>query len=183
LNDLQYKTPEHLMEAVGQLRQSQFSTVLDLGCGTGLCGAVFQAVSGSLVGVDLSSEMIAVAERRGIYEQLHVAGIVDFLDHQSATFDLILAADVFVYVGDLDDIFRLVSKALNSTGLFAFSVEAHSGESWVLGPSRRYSHGLPYLQQLAAVHGLIDKSAKPVVLRVDSQVDVHGWVIVLEKRA
>jgi len=181
VSNLQYRTPQHLWAAVQELRRDSFERTLDLGCGTGLCGEVFKTIAGRLIGVDLSSEMITVARRRNIYEELHVGGIVEFLSDQKSVSDLVLAADVFVYVGDLSETFRRVSSALIPAGLFAFSVEANSGDTWSLGPTRRYSHGLPYLKQLAAVHDFAEKIVRPVVLRVDSGEDVHGLVVVLEK--
>jgi ubiquinone/menaquinone biosynthesis C-methylase UbiE len=38
--------------------------ILDLGCGTGLCGAWFTDYSARLVGVDLSPKMIEVAKKK-----------------------------------------------------------------------------------------------------------------------
>jgi len=181
VSSLNYRTPQHIWTAVQELQHGPFTRALDLGCGTGLCGEVFKTIAGRLIGVDLSSEMITVARRRNIYEQLHVGGIVEFLADQKFAFDLILAADVFVYVGDLNETFRRVSEVLSPAGLFAFSVEANSGATWMLGPTRRYSHGLPYLKQLAAIHNFAERIVLAVVLRVDNGEDVHGWVIVLEK--
>jgi predicted TPR repeat methyltransferase len=70
---------------------------------------------------------------------------------------------------------------LRPDGLFAFSVEASDGETWKLGLTRRYSHGLPYLRQLAAMHGFTDRSVTSVMLRTDMGEDIRGWAIVLEK--
>lgn len=181
VNNLQYRTPQHLWSAVQEFHEGSFDRALDLGCGTGLCGEVFKTVAGHLIGVDLSSEMITVARRLNIYKELHVAGIVEFLADQTSAYDLILAADVFVYVGDLSQTFCRVSGALRPAGLFAFSVEANSSDTWLLEPTRRYSHGLPYLKQLAAIHDFAEKTVRPVVLRVDNGKDVHGLVVVLEK--
>ena len=181
VSNLNYRTPQHLWTAVQQLTVGPFERAVDLGCGTGLCGEIFRSAVGSLVGVDLSSEMIAAARHRNVYEELHVGGIVEFLADQTAVYDLILAADVFVYVGDLNETFHKVSAALRPARLFAFSVEANSGDTWMLGPTRRYSHGLPYLQQLAATHGFEEQSVASVVLRIDKGVDIRGWVIVLKK--
>lgn len=181
VSNLQYRTPQHLWAAVQEIRGGSFERVLDLGCGTGLCGEVFKAVTGCLIGVDLSSEMIAVAHRRNVYNGLYVAGISEFLADQITSCDLILAADVFVYVGDLSETFRRVSESLVPAGLFAFSVESNNTDTWMLGPTRRYSHGLPYLKQLAAIHNFAERMARPVVLRIDKGEDVRGWVIVLEK--
>ena len=177
---LNYRTPQHLWNAVQKLSRGPFEKGVDLGCGTGLCGEHFRSTVGSLIGVDLSSEMVAAARRRSVYDDVHVSDIVTFLTDSQSEYDLILAADVFVYIGDLSDTFLRVSTALRPAGLFVFSVESNSGDTWKLGPTRRYSHGLPYLQQLAAIHGFEEKSVTSVVLRTDGGRDVCGWVVVLE---
>jgi len=58
---LHYRGPALLLEAVTsalarQARPIRFESLLDLGCGTGLGGAVFRPFSVRLVGVDLSAE-------------------------------------------------------------------------------------------------------------------------------
>jgi len=181
VDTLNYRTPQHLRDAVQQSGHGPFERGLDLGCGTGLSGEIFRSTVGGLIGVDLSSEMVVAARRRGVYEAVYVNDIITFLDSQSADYDLILAADVFVYIGDLSDTFCRVAAALRPGGLFAFSVEANSDNTWKLGPSRRYSHGLTYLRQLAATHGMTETSVTAVVLRTDRGTDIQGWVVVLEK--
>ncbi|MEZ6034486.1 MAG: tetratricopeptide repeat protein [Planctomycetaceae bacterium] len=181
VGQLGYRTPQHLREAVQQLTNRHFKRALDLGCGTGLCGEVFKSIVECLVGVDLSSQMVSAARQRGIYHDLKVSDIGTFLDDEVVESDLVLAADVFVYIGDLSDTFVRVSRILRTGGLFAFSVEANSGDTWQLGSTRRFSHGLPYLQQLAKLHNLTQRAVSSVVLRTDGGKEVSGWIMVLEK--
>jgi predicted TPR repeat methyltransferase len=178
---LGYRTPQHLGNAVQQLTNRHFKRALDLGCGTGLCGEVFKSIVECLIGVDLSSQMVSAARQRGIYHDLKVSDIGTFLANEVVGSDLVLAADVFIYIGDLGDTFSRVSKILRNDGVFAFSVEANSSDTWKLGSTRRYSHGLPYLQQLAKTHNFTEKSVNSVVLRTDAGKEVSGWIIVLEK--
>jgi SAM-dependent methyltransferase len=133
---LAYRGPALLREAVEKVthaagRPVHFSSMLDLGCGTGLGGAAFRPVTGRLVGVDLSPAMIAQAAAKDLYDRLGTADLADFLAEEAgaaALYQLVLAADVFVYVNDLGPIVAAVARVLAPGGLFAFTVETHSGD-------------------------------------------------------
>ena len=186
---LNYRTPEHILNAVCALAPGRRFEILDLGCGTGLCGELFRPFANRLVGIDLSSEMIKAATRRKIYDELEVNDIVGILQNRVVEFDLILAADVFVYVGDLRETFLLTYAALKPNGLFAFSVEsAEEGpqsdtriDGYHLNPSRRFSHTLGYVRQLSARQGFSELSAELATLRTQAGDDVLGWIVVLAK--
>lgn len=191
---LQYQTPEHIQKAVLSVSPELKSVVLDLGCGTGLCGALFRPTAGRLVGIDLSAEMIRVAADRRIYDDLHVSDIVQYLSSRSDEFDLVLAADVFVYVGDLQDTFQLVSSSLRSKGIFAFSVEAADDptteametvsltDGYHLGTTRRYSHSREYVRRTAIASGFAERVCEYATLRAQAGVDVGGWIFVLQRK-
>ncbi|GLI63302.1 hypothetical protein VaNZ11_006209, partial [Volvox africanus] len=82
---------------------------VDLGCGTGLMGPLLLPYCDALEGVDLSAGMVEQAAKRGCYSRLAVAELVSFLEAEAAhdkanvgpLYDLLVAADVFVYIGDL----------------------------------------------------------------------------------
>src|SRR6516164_2855811 len=111
---LDYRGPALLRDAVQSAlhhmgRPLSFSLLLDLGCGTGLAGAVFRPFAVRLVGVDLSAAMIARAESKGDYDRLVVGNLAAFLSDEiakAAQYDLVLAAVVFVYVNDLAPVLR-----------------------------------------------------------------------------
>lgn len=183
---LGYRTPELL---VAELRRAQplqsGGEVIDLGCGTGLCGPLLRPLAGRLTGVDLSSLMLAKARELGLYDELVQGDIAAVLQGQPRRFDIAVAADVFVYIGDLDAVFAATAAALRPTGLFAFSVEAcpddDSGSDFVLGPKRRYAHSLAYLQRLAAAHGLVIESSTRSAIRKESEEAVDGLLVVMRR--
>ena len=186
---LQYRTPEYIRQAVEIEAAEGYLDVLDLGCGTGLCGELFRSAAKRLVGIDLSAEMIRAAESRNLYDELHVTDIVGFLRGRAEEFDIILAADVFVYVGDLAETFALVRAALKRAGQFAYSVEAaeevHESPGTVdyhLNATRRYAHSLDYLRRLASEFAFIEAHVELMPLRTQAGADVLGWVVVLKKR-
>src|SRR3954469_24483917 len=122
LEDLGYRAPALLRDAVvAEAEGSRFGTMLDLGCGTGLAGAAFRPHVDWLVGVDLSSKMIEEARGKGAYDALTVGDIAQFLAEQhaaGASADLIIAADVFAYIGDVGAVCVAVARVLAPNGLF-----------------------------------------------------------------
>jgi predicted TPR repeat methyltransferase len=177
---LKYRVPQLLYDAVATVMPEGPLDILDLGCGTGLTGVAFKPLAHSLAGVDLSVRMIELAQQRGIYDRLVVDDLVAMMAAERERFDLVLAADVLVYVGDLAGVFAGVARVLRPTGLFAFSVEAHDGDGFVLRRSRRYAHGLSYVERQAAAAGLAVVRATTEVLRLERQADVPGHVVLLK---
>ena len=187
---LAYRGPELLHDAVRRacslrLRPFRFGEALDLGCGTGLAGAAFRPECRRLAGIDLSPAMVKRAEAKRLYDELAVGDLVAWLQGRApASADLILAADVFVYLADLEPVLDAAWRALLPDGLFAFTVQAHAGEGVVLGEDGRYAHGEPYLRDLAAARGfrppvLVER----VVTRQDRGIDVPGLLFVLAPRS
>jgi predicted TPR repeat methyltransferase len=125
LDDLSYRAPHILRGLADMLMIPQPGTlaVLDLGCGTGLSGAAFKDLAARLDGVDLSPKMIEAARARGVYEALKVGDIEMVLAEGQADYDLILAADTLVYLGDLVPVFAGVRGQLKASGFFFFTVE------------------------------------------------------------
>src|SRR5690606_27509500 len=147
-----------LREAVAEVcraagRPMRFAAALDLGCGTGLAGAAFRDCADRMCGVDLSPRMIERARAKGIYDRLEVGDLLQGLAAEEAL-DLVLAADVFVYVPDLAPVAAAVARRLAPGGLFAFTVETHDGDGVLLGASLRYAHGGPHVREALAGAGL-----------------------------
>ena len=63
-----------------------------------------------------------------------------YLQNCDKTFDLVVAADVLSYVGDLQPTFELVSKVLRPGGHFAFTVESTSEDAVQTGRGYRLLH-------------------------------------------
>ncbi len=180
---LGYRTPALL---VAELQRSEppkgGGDVIDLGCGTGLCGPLLRPLAARLTGVDLSGLMLAKARELCLYDELVQGDIVQALDGQPQRFDIAVAADVFVYIGTLDAVFAATAAALRPGGLFAFSVEACEDEvDFRLGAKRRYAHSLPYLQRLAARHGFTMASSTRSAIRKESDEAVDGLLVVMRR--
>lgn len=180
---LSYRAPELLAEAV-KARWPQPPSpchMLDLGCGTGLAAQAFQSMTTERVGIDCAPRMLAQAEKTGLYRSLIVGDIVAESRKLTPGFDLIVAADVLVYLGDLDPIFSAVAPLLSKGGIFAATVEAHTGTAdWLLQPQRRYAHSAAYLRRLASTHGLDLLQCTDCVPRTEKGHPVPGLLFLCQ---
>ncbi|RZL88132.1 MAG: methyltransferase domain-containing protein, partial [Variovorax sp.] len=157
VHTLGYRGHERLIDAVMQLGPRQYAAALDLGCGTGLCGPLLRRVAARVDGVDLSAAMIEKARALGVYDELAHADVAEYLaspERAANPVELVVAADVFIYVGRLEAVFEGVARVLAPGGAFCFTVEAvPEGQDVVLLPSLRYAHSAGYLRALAARFG------------------------------
>jgi len=189
---LAYRTPALLDALLRAHLSGTQGEVLDLGCGTGLCAPFLRPLARRLTGVDLSQRMLDKARASNLYDALACADIGDFLagDGQAGRYDLVLAADVFVYIGDLASVFAGVAQALQAGGWFAFSVEAPgdndgsdtSGTSgYAITPSNRFTHATAYIERLAARHGFVLMEIRAAALRREHGREVAGHLILLRR--
>ncbi|WP_158963757.1 class I SAM-dependent DNA methyltransferase [Chachezhania sediminis] len=156
--------------------------VLDLGCGTGLMGHDLRDGASWLEGWDISAEMLRIAGDKGLYDRLDKRDLTA-LEPQAEAWDLITAADVFAYLGALENIVGWVARALRPGGRFAFTVEGHDGaQAYVLRDSRRYAHARPYLEALMDQAGFDAKIGQDV-LRQDRGAPIRGFIVHAVKRA
>lgn len=154
--------------------------VLDLGCGTGLCGEVVRPLAATLTGVDLSSRMIAKARERAVYDSLIVGSMDDALEGREQAFDLIIAGDVFTYVGELSNVLAGCASALPVGGFLAFSVESGEDGNYQLRPTGRYAHSMEYIASATSELRLSLVYRRDIVLRNDP-VPIPGHIVVFSK--
>jgi predicted TPR repeat methyltransferase len=187
VRNLNYRGPELLADAlrraaVKRFRAPRFGRALDLGCGTGLMGRALAGAVDALEGVDLSPRMLAESAKTRLYDALHEGDLVGFLrSRPAASADLVVAADVFVYVADLAGIFAETRRVLERGGLIGFTVQAHEGAGVVLGEDARYAHGEPLLRDLAEAAGLAVVLFERVSTREDRGEPVPGFLVVAER--
>jgi predicted TPR repeat methyltransferase len=183
---LRYRGPERVKEALektGGLPPAGLN-VLDLGCGTGLMGEVLRPFARRLDGVDLSPAMIDKARERGGYDGLRVADMLAALaEEKEESRDLAVATDALVYLGDLDEVFRAVARALKPGGRFAGTVEESTGPAVELQPTRRFRHGRDHLAARARSAGLDPIFLESTSYREENMVPVPSLVFVATKPA
>ena len=182
VQDLKYRGHALLVDEWHALDAGRHASAVDLGCGTGLCAPLLRGRVDRLVGVDLSSQMLEKAHALGLYDELVHGDAVEYLRTTDRRHDLIFAADVFIYLGDLDPLFAGAARVAPAGGLFCFSAELGSGaRDYELLPSLRYAHSRPYLEALAARHGFVLRRLVEAPLREDQRQPVQGLYACLAK--
>lgn len=181
---LDYQVPEKLLAAalnITTLKATHYD-ILDVGCGTGLAGALFKPYAKKLVGIDLSEKMIDIARAKDIYDDLIVSDIEPYLTTQLSAFDIILAADVFVYIGKLDALIRQASLSLTRKGLLIFSTETCDDADYKILQSGRFAHSETYLKKLAKEQGFKILYNEVIEARMQYDKPVMGRVMVMRKK-
>jgi len=152
---------------------------LDLGCGTGLSGHVFQEIVEILDGVDLSEKMIAQALAKGCYAQIHQNSILKHLATTDETYDFFLATDVFIYAGDLEPIFSCARAVAAPNALFCFSTEHLRGKEYRLLPTGRFAYSTEYIQHVTSLTGwgILSSESAPLRLEYDEWLTGDLWIL------
>ena len=181
---LEYRGPEIITSALetacaAHHRRFHFAAAFDLGCGTGLMAKAIAGNIGFIDGVDLSPAMVALAKKTNVYRTVFEGDVVSALEHIQQPYDLIIAADVFVYIGDLAPLLSAAKLALAKSGLFAFTIQSCDGNSFKLGDDLRYHHSATYIGKIAALAGLTITSLEPCITRHDAGKPALGFVVVL----
>ncbi|MEO5688429.1 MAG: tetratricopeptide repeat protein [Burkholderiaceae bacterium] len=183
---LNYRAPQVVADAVAAALPPparQFD-IVDLGCGTGLCGPSMEPWARQLVGCDLSTGMLMRASERGVYDELRKAELTAFLRERPGAFDVAISADTLNYFGELGEVALAVHGALRAGGVLVFTLEAlAAGDTGVvrLQPHGRYAHDAVHARRVFADAGLAVDEPVGVVLREENQIPVQGWLIVARR--
>ncbi|MEQ8443106.1 MAG: methyltransferase domain-containing protein [Alphaproteobacteria bacterium] len=151
--------------------------ILDAGCGTGLCAPLLSPYAHRLEGVDLSPKMLEKARSKEIYDALSQAELCTFLDGKPEAYDVIVAADVLCYFGDLLPVLSGFHNALIPTGRLGFTVEMTTRDAFQLNQSGRYKHNADYVRDTVSDAGLILIDIAEETLRSEYGVPVGGLVV------
>jgi predicted TPR repeat methyltransferase len=181
LGTLSYQTPRILFETftryIGKSRR--FQRAIDLGCGTGLLGLEFQSIVERIEGVDLSSDMLEKASEKGIYTDLNTGDIVEFLNAAGDKYDLFMAADVLIYIGNLSAVFLAVKDRATPGAYFVFSTESGDCREFELRTTGRYAHSEAYIRSLAQAQGFTMLRSTSVPLRKEGDDWIDGQIFIL----
>jgi predicted TPR repeat methyltransferase len=157
----------------------KFAAVLDLGCGTGLMGFEAQDIAENLIGVDLSPKMLKAAALKAVYTELIEADIIEYLTETDKKFDLFTAADVFIYLGHLKNLFQQISNCANSGAILLSSTEHLNGDGYELNQTGRFSHSNAYIKEVCESIGAEILCHKQRLLRKDALKSISGCLYVV----
>lgn len=156
----------------------RFARGLDMGCGTGLSGLALKERVRHFTGIDLSAGMLSQAREKGAYDEVVQGDIITFLKKTDKLYDFFLAADVFVYLGDLRQVFDLVRQKAHPGACFVFSSETCDA-GFRLQESGRYAHAENYVRELAAQCGFHFDCCRPARLRKEKGEWIRGNLYLL----
>ncbi len=182
LASLSYRAPAIVgaLLADSGLDAAKQLTMLDAGCGTGLCGPLLAPYARRLVGVDLSAGMLAQAGEKRVYDELVKGELTTFLREHAETYDVIVSADTLVYFGELEDVVAAAASALRLGGLLVFTLEEWTGageaSEYRLRTHGRYAHARAYVGRLLAAHGFRVAMAE-AELRMEAGAPVAGLAV------
>ncbi|MCZ2134569.1 MAG: methyltransferase domain-containing protein [Burkholderiales bacterium] len=181
---LKYRVPQQIAGMIVERFPDRTLNLLDLGCGTGLLGAALGPINGYFVGVDLSHAMIEQARRHGVYSRFHIVDIAEALAATDANeYEVIVAADVLVYIGDITRILRDAFKVLRPGGWLFFSCEkaSNSAVPYQIEKSMRYSHGVDHVHQSLDASGFTELTISDIGLRADGDAMIPGFLVATRK--
>lgn len=178
---LHYTLPQHLSRLVHQLTTTPCHHTLDLGCGTGLSGSALRDWSEQLTGVDIAANMLEQARKKNVYDHLIEADLLTFLQETSHPYDLIVALDVFPYLGELEPLFCALDPILTPHGFFIFSHEISHDTPKKLQISARFSHHPNYIQSLCEQHALRICHQNHVPARKQQGQTLHVMLYAVQK--
>jgi predicted TPR repeat methyltransferase len=189
LADLHYTSPQEIAAELSAFYASKHTLpqhILDLGCGSGLCGWELRKIfpEAELVGVDISSQMLAEAKRKNIYQKLVKCDLSDCFKMINQKFDIITTSDVLTYFGCLDDIFFGVKNTLLSGGIFAFTISLNlrNQQDYFLTPSSRFVHQSSYIESLLTNNDFKIIKSEEKILRHEGDKEVRGKLFLAQKR-
>lgn len=131
--------------------------ILDIGCGTGLCGQAFRPYASFIDGVDLSEKMLEKARELGIYRQLYANDIVSHLSSIENQYNLITSASVFLYFEELETVLSRGFSALKNHGSFIFTCDRHEDNNIDVQKNTRnnlmFTHSENYVRNCVSAAG------------------------------
>jgi predicted TPR repeat methyltransferase len=181
VENLEYKIPRVIAEMI--IKDSKFDllgSIMDLGCGTGLVGMEIKQFCEHLEGIDLSEKMLDKAKEKNVYNKLIKQDILDYLSNASLNFDYFISTDVFIYIGDLSDVFQLIKSRNKIGGKLAFSTEDYDGDDFFLEQSGRYSHSKKYIEGLCEKFGYKLRHFETQALRKEKGEYITGGLYLLD---
>jgi predicted TPR repeat methyltransferase len=185
VDNLKYRGPELIAKALTPFlpKLGRKLDILDAGCGTGLCAPYLAPLARRLDGVDLSPKIVEAARARGGYDRLAVGDCVAAMRGAVDGYDLIVAADVVIYLGALEAFFDAAHGALRPGGLVALSIERGTGGRFTLSNASRYQHDPAYVEATAARAGFALAHREDCTLRFENRKPVDSMIAIHVRRA
>lgn len=180
---MEFLGPQHVHEMLKELKlpQDQRLDVLDIGCGTGVCGEYLRGYAKRLEGVDLSPHMLEQAQKKGLYDKLECIDAVGYMQHCHRTFDLVVASGVLILFGDLKPVFQAAADLLMPGGFFVFTLYRSEVEAVAVRHNLHFAHSEAYVRESALAVGLEVAKCEQKVHEYELGEAQPGWLVALRK--
>jgi predicted TPR repeat methyltransferase len=177
--------PKHVHEMLEELNlpQERQLDVLDIGCGTGVCGEYLRSYAKRLEGVDLSPHMLAQARKKHYYNKLECADAIAYMQECKRTFDLIIASGVLILFGDLRPVFQAAASLLKPGGVFVFTLYRSESEAVMVRHNLHFAHSAGYVNEVAGIADLQVALLEEKVHEFELGEPQPGWIAALRKAA
>jgi predicted TPR repeat methyltransferase len=163
---------------------SESLDILDAGCGTGLVGQLLKERAKTLDGVDLSPDMLRVAQKKRIFNQLYQADIAEFLNHCGSEYDVITCVAALIFNRNLSPAFTGAMKALRNDGIFILTLNPTEGgatEETSLSINGTYTHSAEYISRTALASGFSIEFLEEIIHELKDTKPVKGFLVALRK--
>lgn len=180
---MEFLGPLHVRETLEKLKlpQARQLDVLDIGCGTGVCGEYLRGYASHLEGVDLSPHMLAQARKKGYYNKLACADAISYMQESKRTYDLIIASGVLILFGDLAPVFQAVARLLKPGAVFVFTLYRSETEAVMVRYNLHFAHSAAYVRETAQTVSLQVSLLEQEVHEFDLGEPQPGWIVVLQR--
>lgn len=140
---------------------NQGETVLDIGIGTGLGSLLFHKAGLKVYGMDMSAEMLAVCEKKGIAEELKIHDLTNIpYPYDDSSINHAICVGVLNHFENIEPVFMETSRILKEKGIFGFIVvdrknneepmyEVQHADSF----HKMFRHGTDHIQCLILKYG------------------------------
>jgi predicted TPR repeat methyltransferase len=120
----EYNGPETITNILTRNFNIYGSTILDVGCGTGLLADYLNKDKYQILidGIDISNEMIEIANKRNYYNQISNIDVFDITSPQKTKYDYIISAGMFTHNHVGPNAIENILNYLESDGVFIFTV-------------------------------------------------------------
>ena len=175
--------PKHVREMLEQLKLPQVRQldVLDIGCGTGVCGEYLRGYAQHLEGVDLSPHMLAQAQKKKYYDRLECADAISYMQSSQRNFDLIIASGVLILFGDLLPVFQAAARLLKPGGIFVFTLYRSESDAVTVRQNLHFAHSAAYVKEAVAAADLQMELLEQKVHEYDLGEPQPGWIVAIRK--
>lgn len=184
---LSYKAPEvmyNLLIRHIDIEQKADLSCCDLGCGTGFMGEKLKEHTKKLIGVDLAPKMLEKAKEKNVYTELVAEDITSYLVNNPNKFNLITAADVLPYFGNITYPLAAAYNSLTAGGHIIFTCENNpESQDYFLSSNARFSHSQDYVLKVLDDVGFKIVTNTQAVTRTQAKVEIKCDIYLAVKKA